>query len=343
MTHITTMPAASTQRQFDPGISSEFESVVSYNKMLKKAKVIRLFQSKLEVLHRDKLKQNIIITSKDLLSKKEVLMCKQLGAMLWELQLQLQLMQYTDSYKWPNETSKRLIDKTLDSGKSTLTSFKIDFKYQNFPSQEIIQCQEERCEELSLQLNVPVSILEIKQVDPVSEFCKPIVERGNADRRVKVWSLNYATFNDFLIYENCSDLIQKDIKLVDVKFRYQKVLVEKLDSKDTYSIQHGYKAATTKQPKILPSDCKWLNNLIQLNTMVFDRGKNMTVENVKNNELRVMLRKYWVPLAFSDFLKHIWSSNLTLEIEGIYGAVFDRGKFYTANPMDEIIVIGMNK
>ena len=231
----------------------------------------------------------------------------------------------------------------INGAVEALRSFKIHFIPLEFPTVNCIQCQEERCEELSLQVNVPVSILEIKQVDPVSEFCTPIVERGNADRRVKVWSLNYATFNDFLIYENCSDLIQKDIKLVDVKFRYQKVLVEKLDSKETYSIQHEYKAATTKQPKILPSDCKWLNNLIQLNTMVFDRGKNMTVENVKNNELRVMLRKYWVPLAFSDFLKHIWSSNLTLEIEGIYGAVFDRGKLYTANPMDKIIVMSINK
>ena len=78
-------------------------------------------------------------------------------------------------------------------------------------------------------INQPkVSIVVSKTVpiteEVISEFCQSIVERGDAERGVsKVWTLNYATFNYCVIYENCSDLIQQDIKLVDVEFRYKKV------------------------------------------------------------------------------------------------------------------------
>ena len=56
------MAAGSTQRQFDPGISSKDESVVSCTNMLKKAKVIELFIGRLMVLRRDRVNQKILIT-----------------------------------------------------------------------------------------------------------------------------------------------------------------------------------------------------------------------------------------------------------------------------------------
>ena len=197
-------------------------------------------------------------------------MCKQLRQMLWELQIQSRLMEYKDFYEWSKEETKRIIYETFYMGKRTLRLFNIHLVLLKFPTENTIQWEAEP-DKIPLQVNVPVSIVEIK-TEPVyeeviSEVCQCIVNKGNADRRVsQVLTLNYATtanitdfdrctdmplekrmsvkvlhlsyatqltLNDLDICENCSELIQQDIKLVDVEFRYENVLLENLELKDT--------------------------------------------------------------------------------------------------------------
>ena len=218
--------------------------------------------------------------------------------------------------------------------------------------------------EQALEQPRKVSIVEVHQVEPVfeeviSEVCQFIVNEGNTNRRVsKVMTVNYPTTVNFSEFDSSEEWIESDKCIVPILIMNKATTNDSVSNNlQTSSAAYEISDMIEKILKcfeyynnipsliILPANSEEILDNSDSESKIYDRGKNMTVEKVKTNELLVMLQQYWAPWALShyDFLEHDWSSHLTLPIEGIYGGVFDRGKLFTAKPMDETIVISMNK
>ena len=137
-------------------------------------------------------------------------------------------------------------------------------------------------------------------------------------------------------YENCSDLLQQENKVVDVEFKYKKVsqvltvnypsMVNISEFNNSEEWIESYKCIV---PVLMINKAATYSPFLKdsaTTSTVYDRGKQTNMEKLMDNELLVRLRTFWAPWASIELLRNIWSSHLTVTIDRIYGEVFDRGK-----------------
>ena len=195
-------------RPYDPGIHlngrKEWEQVNELDRL------INLFTSKLEDCWDDyiRIMNNEKAYYEDLEEKKKIILDKnalrnkgqkignKLCTLLWQFQIKLEEVQYTDYCKWLDvPIIIKHLYLNLDLAVASLRLFNIEFIPLKFSSQVMIQWQEPK--DLPLDMALPVSVLQVNYattVESISEVCQCIVTKGNTNRRVsKVLTVKYAT------------------------------------------------------------------------------------------------------------------------------------------------------
>ena len=205
-------------------------------------------------------------------------------------------------------------------------------------------------------INQPkVSIVVSKTVpiteEVISEFCKPIVERGNADRRVsQVLTLNYATIANIADYDRCIDMpLEKrmSVKVLNLSYTTQHyelpvLMTNKattnesvLNNLQTSSAAYGISDVNEEILKcfeyddillveILPANSKEIEDKCDTKSKIFDRGRTSVFKPspryypTENEKEGIEL------LIYSDFIMKMPHMNIITRL--IIKMVFDRGK-----------------
>ena len=210
-------------RPWDPGLHlngrKEWEQVNELDRL------ITLFTSKLEdcwddyirIMNNEKAyyedleeKKKLILDKNSLINKGQKIGNK-LCTLLWQFQIKLEEVQYTDYCKWldvPLLIKHLYLD--LDCAVASLRLFNIEFIPLKFSSQVMIQWQEPT--DIPLDTNLSVSVLQLKYATTVSisdyDRCNdmPLQKRLS----VKILQLNYATTVNVSDYDDYEQLIQEE-------------------------------------------------------------------------------------------------------------------------------------